>query len=236
MEQIYTIPVNEAFEQGEADASRGCPFCRLYRKLELDELELILGASMMEPDVRKKTNEKGFCPAHYQKMMKRGKRLPLSLILQSHLAEVDSLLKKPGIAPAMAGESSAKGLMGVYKSCYICERIENNFSKMIETAALLWERDPDFKYKCSAQPYFCLEHFALFVGSAKAKMKSKTFGEFYKSVYKKEAGVLEVMQDKIDRFAKSFDYRYAKEPWDDAKKAIEETIPVLCGTDCSDDE
>ncbi|MBQ4066913.1 MAG: ABC transporter substrate-binding protein, partial [Clostridia bacterium] len=87
MEQIYTIPVNEAFEMGQEDAGRGCPFCRLLRRLELDELDLILGASMMEPDIRKKTNEKGFCPDHYGKMMKRGKRLPLALILQSHLQE-----------------------------------------------------------------------------------------------------------------------------------------------------
>ena len=166
----------------------------------------------------------------------RGKRLPLSLILQSHLDEVGGLLKKPGIAPGASAMQSAKGLSGVYHSCYVCDRIENNFTKMVETAAILWETDPDFKYKCMSQPYFCLEHFALYINTAKAKMKSKTFGEFYKSVYKKEEKVLATLQDKIDRFAKSFDYRYAKEPWDDAKRAIEDTLPVLCGTDCSDDE
>ena len=50
MEQIYTIPVNEAFEASAADPSLGCPLCALYRKLEENELDLILGASMMEPD------------------------------------------------------------------------------------------------------------------------------------------------------------------------------------------
>ena len=45
MEQIYTIPVNEAFEASASDASCGCPLCTLYRKLEENELELILGAS-----------------------------------------------------------------------------------------------------------------------------------------------------------------------------------------------
>ena len=56
MEQIYTIPVNEAFEASAADAACGCAFCAMYNKLEENELELILGASMMEPDVRIKTN------------------------------------------------------------------------------------------------------------------------------------------------------------------------------------
>ena len=60
MDTIYTIPVNEAFEASAADSSCGCPFCALYNKLEDDELELILGASMMEPDVRIKTNMKAF--------------------------------------------------------------------------------------------------------------------------------------------------------------------------------
>ena len=64
METIYTIPVNEAFEASAADSSCGCPFCTLYNKLEDDELELILGASMMEPDVRIQTNKEGFCRTH----------------------------------------------------------------------------------------------------------------------------------------------------------------------------
>ena len=236
MEQIYTIPVNEAFEKGMEDETRGCPFCRLHRTLELNELDLILGASMMEPDIRKKTNEKGFCPDHYSKMMQRGKCLPLALILQSHLEELSSSLKAPGITPAISGGISAKELSQVSADCYVCERVEANFSKMIETAALLWEADGDFRIKCASQPYFCLPHFARYVQTAKAKMKSKTFGEFYRAVYKKEEKVLSTLQDKIDRFAKSFDYRYAKEPWDDAKRAIEDTMPVLNGTDCSDDE
>ena len=36
MEQIYTIPVNEAFEASRDDASCGCPMCALYNKLEND--------------------------------------------------------------------------------------------------------------------------------------------------------------------------------------------------------
>ena len=65
MKQIYTLPVNKACEAGAADHSCGCPICALYRKLEEDELDLILGASMMEPDVRIRTNELGFCKIHY---------------------------------------------------------------------------------------------------------------------------------------------------------------------------
>ena len=68
MEQIYTIPVNEVFEECRADQSLGCPFCRIYKKLETNEIDLILGASMMEPEVRQKTNESGFCKEHWKKL------------------------------------------------------------------------------------------------------------------------------------------------------------------------
>ena len=80
-EKIYTIPVNEAFEACAEDKSRGCPFCRLYNKLEADETDLILGASMMEPDVRIKTNEKGFCATHFQMLLSGKNRLGLGLML-----------------------------------------------------------------------------------------------------------------------------------------------------------
>lgn len=81
-EQIYTIPVSEAFETRNGK----CPLCLLRGKWEQNELDLILGASMMEPDIRIQTNEKGFCNNHLHKMYEKGNRLPLALTLESHLA------------------------------------------------------------------------------------------------------------------------------------------------------
>ena len=102
MEQIYTIPVNEAFEASAADPSCGCPFCTLYNKLEDDELDLILGASMMEPDVRIRTNESGFCRTHYDMMFVRKNRLGMALTLESHLKELQEDLKA-GLLGTLAG-------------------------------------------------------------------------------------------------------------------------------------
>ncbi|OLA60932.1 MAG: hypothetical protein BHW37_01510 [Firmicutes bacterium CAG:272_52_7] len=92
-EKIYTIPVNEAFEACAEDKSRGCPFCRLYNKLEADETDLILGASMMEPDVRIKTNEKGFCATHFQMLLSGKNRLGLGLMLESHTEQLKKELE-----------------------------------------------------------------------------------------------------------------------------------------------
>ena len=95
MEQIYTIPVNEAFDACRDKPECGCPMCRLYLSLVDTELDLILGASMMEPDVRIKTNEQGFCPTHYRRMQKRRRMLGMGLMMESHLAEVKKILKGP---------------------------------------------------------------------------------------------------------------------------------------------
>ena len=115
MEQIYTIPVNEAFEASAADASCGCAFCAMYNKLEENELELILGASMMEPDVRIKTNEQGFCRTHYDMMFVRKNRLGMALTLESH---INDLIKdtKSGLL-SKDGSKAEKRIGELEKSC-----------------------------------------------------------------------------------------------------------------------
>ncbi len=227
MEQIYTIPVNEAFEKCIDDKT--CPFCALEKQLEDNEIELILGASMMEPDVREKTNAMGFCRNHFKIMFTAGKKLPLALILESHLAEVDKNLAKPGIMPAAAGASTAKKLSKISDSCYVCSRIEYNFTRMVDTAAYLWETDEDFRRKCKKQEGFCVPHMAEYLTAAKARMKSKIFAEFYRGIYDVESKHISGISEKLSRFVKSFDYRYANVPIDDARDAVEKTIELIDG-------
>ena len=92
LEQIYTIPVGEAFDLVGEKSECGCPFCVLYKKLQNDEIDIILGASMMEPDIRIKTNKEGFCLSHYNIMLRRKRMLGMGLILESHLDEVKKKL------------------------------------------------------------------------------------------------------------------------------------------------
>lgn len=231
MEQIYTIPVNEAFEASAADSENGkhiCPFCRLFKKLERDETELILGASMMEPDTRVKTNESGFCPEHLGILFTMGKRLPLALMLESHLGYISEQMKQ-GLFPAKSGAAAAKKLKAVSDGCYICDRIERNFSMMIEAAALLWQSDPAFREKCAKQHHFCLEHYARFLAAAQVRLSKKEFAEFYRTVGAAEAEYVASLGEDVSRFCKKFDYRYADEPWEGAKDAPERCAAFLSG-------
>lgn len=224
MEQIYTIPVNESFEK-----AHGCPFCRLERDLTKNEIDTILGASMMEPDIRKKTNEQGFCKEHFGEMMKAGKRLPLALILESHLSEVKKAVKKPLVVSNVTCGANAKKIGEISDDCYVCRRVELYLSKMFENAAELFRADPDFKDKIARQEYLCLPHYTRFILSGKAQLDKKTFAEFYKVVYAVEDKKLSDVSEKVTYFTKKFDYRYQNEPWNGAENAPDDAIDFLVG-------
>ena len=226
MEQIYTIPVNEAFEASAADKSCGCPFCALYNKLENDELELILGASMMEPDVRIRTNKTGFCRTHYDMMFVRKNRLGMALTLESHLDQLKKELRDTGLGGG-TGSKPIKRIGELENTCYVCERIEFNFEHMIETAVLLWNTDPDFPAKLKAQPYFCLPHYKKFLQYGQSKLPKKRVSEFAREVEAIEEKYLDELKDDISWFCKKFDYRYNEEPWYNSKDSVERSIKFL---------
>lgn len=228
MEQIYTIPVNEAFEASAADAQCGCPFCALYNKLEDDELELILGASMMEPDVRIQTNAEGFCRTHYDMMFVRKNRLGMALTLESHLDELSGEIRDGGLLSS-PGQRPMKRIAALEQSCYVCRRIEFNFEHMIETAVLLWEKDDAFRDKLRAQPYFCLPHYRRLLSVASESLSKKKFPEFEKVCASIVDGYLATLKEDVSWFCKKFDYRYDQEPWYNSKDAVERSMRFLRG-------
>ena len=228
MEQIYTIPVNEAFEASAADAACGCAFCALYRKLEENELDLILGASMMEPDVRIQTNKEGFCKTHYDMMFVRKNRLGMALTLESHLDELrGEIADNPITALAGAGKRAQKRIGDLEGSCYVCRRIEFNFGHMIETAVMLWEKDPEFRVKLRAQPMFCLPHYRRLLAVADKRMRKKELAEFAAAAAKVTETYFDTLRNDVSWFCKKFDYRYDEEPWYNSRDAVERAMKFL---------
>ena len=226
MEQIYTIEVNEAFEASQADHACGCPMCALYRRLEENELDMILGASMMEPDIRIKTNEEGFCRIHYDMMFVRKNRLGMGLTLESHLNDLKKELKSGGFC-SKNGEKPLKRITKLESTCYVCGRIQTNFEKMTDTVVYLWQRDEAFREKLRAQPYFCLPHYRMLLAYGGEHIQKKLLSSFASDL----AGVVEPYLDKLSEdvswFCKKFDYRFHDEPWNDSKDAIERAIRFL---------
>ncbi len=227
MEQIYTIPVNEAFDEVGEHPEVGCPFCSLFRKLEENELDIILGASMMEPDIRIKTNELGFCRTHYRMMLSRQRMLGIGLMLESHLDEVMKSLSPRTLMNKSA--SAISSLKRLDESCYVCSRIEKNLSAMIATAVYLFESDPAFTAKFKKSPYFCLPHYRAMIEYASKKMSKRNFADLYEAAHKINEDYLKSLRSDVSWFCKKFDYRYDEEPWYNSKDSIQRSIKFLTG-------
>lgn len=226
MQQIYTIPIKEHFgREGEARAKCPCPICSLYRMFEENELELILGASMMEPDIRIETNKLGFCRMHYDMMFVRKNRLGMALTLESHLERLrKEIADLPLTVPGTRARARITELEG---SCYICRRIEHNFGNLLENLIYLWDTEEEFRAMFAAQSYICLLHYADLLGTAKAKLPGKRYREFAKAAEGLVLPYFDKLSEDVSWFCKKFDYRYDKEPWYDSKDAVERAIKFL---------
>ena len=233
MEQIYTIPVNEAFDRVTEGGECACPFCLLYKKLEEDELEIILGASMMEPDIRIKTNEMGFCARHYSKMLVRKRMLGMGLIMQSHLSEVEKKIKGSRFSLNQRA-SSLSELSRLEGDCYVCSRIDKNVSAMTATAAYLWESDYEFRRKFAKIRFLCLPHYRALIDYASKKMSKKSYAEFHDTAKDIELEYIKTLSSDVDWFCKKFDYRYDAEPWYNSKDSVQRSIKFLSGDMCLD--
>ena len=203
-------------------------FCVLFKKLEEDELDIILGASMMEPDIRIKTNEMGFCPRHFGRMMKRQRMLGIGLILESHLAEVGKKLSAKNLLGDPSKESREQ-LRRLGESCYICSRIGRNLDAMISTAVLLFETDYAFPEKFAKTPYFCLPHYTAMLDYAAARMNKKNYRAFFDRALCIEKNYLDGLTGDVSWFCKKFDYRYDEEPWYNSKDSVKRAIAFLGG-------
>ena len=117
-EQLYTIPVNEAFA---VDCE--CPVCAMHHKLKEDALDFTLGPSYMEEDNRMLTDELGFCEKHIQELYQQKNRLGLALILSTHMKKITKELKHYSQTPAPNQKSlfrkkSAESDLGTYVQKY----------------------------------------------------------------------------------------------------------------------
>lgn len=221
-ENICSIPVNEIFEEKD-----GCPFCRMHDILEERVTEFIMGPAMMEPDIRIETNRLGFCREHYAQMQKKGNRLSLALMLQSHLAELEKDLfqKTIFINRAKQAEKSKKQL----STCYTCSQIEQYEKMLTVTFFKLWQKEKNFRENFKAQPVLCLSHYAGIIDAGRTALDKKNFEAFSKDATEVAQKSLRELKQDIDRFCSMFDYRNAGKDAGTAKDAIERSIKFLTG-------
>lgn len=226
-EDITSIPVTDVFDEKD-----GCPLCRMRDLLEQRVTDYITGAAMMEPDVRCETNERGFCLTHYRQLLQKRARLPVALMMESRLAEVE---KQVFAGLPLIGKSSkrqAASAADVTQSCFVCERVDWAMSRLLATVCRLWEQERDFRQSFEEQEYLCLPHFTMLATLAGSNMSKKNVGEFQKAASTLCRKQLASLQADVSHFCKMFDYRNsgdANADWGNSRDSVERSIAFLSG-------
>lgn len=240
-ERIYTIPVNDAF-----NAICECPLCELENKTAQDLLVYFMGASMMEPDVRMVTNEKGFCREHMTSLYNRQEnRLALALMLHTHITDVCSDINKKlersssaGV-PARLFRSGGDIRQGLIKtaeaidkrvnSCALCDRMDYTMDRYIDV--ILWQyfEDHDFKERFLRCKGFCLPHTAMLLRGCAKYLSATEATAFMKEMAILQNESMNTLKEEIEWFTLKFDYNNADKPWGNSKDAVPRTIRKLSG-------
>lgn len=217
-DDIASIPISDVFAEKD-----GCPVCRLKNMLNERTVTYITGAAMMEPDIRIETNRLGFCHKHYIDMLAEPKRLPVALILESHMAELHSREFPKGLSAMVKKEVPQS-------TCYVCRRIDHNMSQFLPNICNLWAKEKEFRNLYSEQPYLCLPHYRE-LSAAAAKMPRKERAEFLKITSSLAENKLFELYDKVNRFTKTFDYRSDPDSGENeaTRDAVERAVEWITG-------
>ena len=243
-EKIHTIPVNEAFDSGDE-----CPFCYLERAVEQRAIRYILGpgASYMEPDVRAATDDVGFCRSHYQKMYDYGNALGNALMMQTYYAKMmDELSRqlddfempdKRSLLPMRKQKETKLPLLEWLQkkqaTCYICNRIEENQKRYLETFFVLI-KEHEFREKVERSKGFCMHHFGQLLDCAREDLPNSQREWFYETVVDLMKTHIDRVKEDIDWFVQKHDYRQAGASWKNSKDAVPRGMQKLRGGHPSD--
>ena len=222
-EKIYTIKITEALND-----KCSCPLCTIERQTQKDEIERILGAAMMEPDVRIKTNEMGFCERHLENLLKESNRLSLALMLQTHITEFSKGLYANALLQSSPDPKKQVSLLTKNKqSCYLCDRV-NTFMAATRSAFLyMYKTDPEMDSKIKEQPYICLKHMRQLFEEGQKALPKDLYKKFCKTVNELNLAYTQELLSDIDWFCKKFDYRYRNEDWKNSKDSIERAVNFI---------
>lgn len=222
-EKIYEIPVNDAF-----DEDCECPLCILERNLEIKNIDFCLGPAMMKPEFRIETNKKGFCRRHLSKMIENRNKLPLALVLDTHLNSVNEILeKKKGLKKTPDAVGILTGLESLENSCTVCDYMNDIFEKYLRVILYMWSTDSKFCKKIENSKGFCLTHFLSLLKCAKNELSKKEFNKFSEMLVELQVREMKRINEDIHWFTEKFDYKNKNEDWKDSKDAPLRTVSKL---------
>ncbi|HKM04252.1 MAG TPA: DUF6062 family protein [Lachnospiraceae bacterium] len=240
-EQLYTIPLNDAFH-----ASDECPFCFIERSIERDLLDFVLGngSSYMESHVREATDKAGFCRNHYKKMYDYGNTLGNAWILKTYFIRTNHEMSqqfKNFKSGKLSFKSKLKKTIGVRQnsisawleerehSCYICNQFDDYYERYMDTFFVMYKRDEEFRKLVKSSKGFCLTHFSDLCESAETKLNDTQKTSFYPDMFTLMEQNMKRLEDDVTWLVDKFDYRNHDADWKNSKDAAQRGMQKMKG-------
>lgn len=256
-EKLYTIELTDAVKSGDE-----CCFCWIERKMEQENLEFVLGSSYMESCVREQTSLKGFCRHHTKMMYDYGNTLGNAWILKSRMEKVradlagkngsgtettqanrSSVLKSvfSGIGRRRGdhGDRTEKHRAGKYDSgkndsCYICERMDKIYARMLDTFVWMLEHDSDFGKALLESKGFCIRHFEEAEEICERTCRTQVWEEWKPKLDRLMLENLDRVQEDVNWLIEKYDYRNKDADWKESRDAVPRAMQKLVGTHPAD--
>lgn len=227
-ESILTIPVNDVFGPRE-----GCPICRLRDGIEQHISEYIMGAAMMEPDVRIETNKLGFCHTHYNMLLQQNNRLSLALMLSTHLAEKEKELFGSKLPFGKGKKTEQAG-----STCFVCSKVNWGINHTLETVFQMYSKDSSFKKLFQRQEYICIPHYKLLLSKGGESLSKGDFSAFKKDLEELTDNYMKQLTKDVEQFCQSFDYRNAgslhNEDMEHVRTSVQRAVKFLTGREAAE--
>jgi hypothetical protein len=240
MPKLEISRIHDAYKEGGP-----CPLCACMEGVERSYLLSFQGSRVMEPNVRVKTNESGFCPNHYQSLYIGENKLGLGLVVHTHLKE-----KIPGIKAAIRdvieGGDALKGRRGrdsmaerldaladslqtLISRCFICGMLAQDLDRYCHTIVYLWKSDPDFPSILRSSSGFCLSHFVTIISKAREMLHAEELSRFLREVAGLMTGSLESLERDLFNFTQLFHDANRSLGTENERTALLRTLQMLAG-------
>lgn len=232
-EQLYTIPVHDAFE---IDCE--CPVCAMYKSLQEDAVNFTMGPSYMEDDVRMVTDKIGFCDKHVRLLYENQNRLGLALMLNTHMKrtiqDIQSLSEGAKISSGSIFRKKNTGASSVTEyihnlnaSCFVCDRIDRIFERYLVTIFHCYKNDEEFRNIFRKSKGFCTRHYCDLYEMAPEELSGSILQDFISDINRLYLDNMKRVQEDLEWFTDKFDYRNQDAPWKNSKDALPRSMTKI---------
>jgi hypothetical protein len=236
LDQSWRMPKLEISKVHDAYASGGeCPLCTLMEGAEETYLRSFQHSRVMEPRVRVKTNEAGFCPDHYRKLYARENKLGLGLVVHTHLQEKLPELRaafETMRATARRGrkiDEIAAYLARLHDRCFICDLLRGDLDRYAFTILFLWSKDAEFLPRFRSSRGFCLDHFLSILAKGRVMLRADRLERWLGDVASLMTDSLERLERELDAFTQLHHDANRSLGTDEERTALARTMQKLAG-------